>query len=53
MQAVGRADNSPGSEKLRVGAEERVTTEEEEEEEEEGEDIDLREDLEVLPVNFL
>ena len=32
MQAVGRADNSPGSEKLRVGAEERVTTEEEEEE---------------------
>ena len=38
MQAVGRADNSPGSEKLRVGAEERVTMEKEEEEEEEEEE---------------
>jgi hypothetical protein len=59
MQAVGRADNSPGSEKLRVGAEERRTREEEEEEkeEEEGGDVDLREDLEEaedsLPANFL
>jgi hypothetical protein len=54
MQAVGRADNSPGSEKLRVGAEERRTRGEEEEE---GEDVDLNEDLEGveegLPVNLL
>jgi hypothetical protein len=60
MQAVGRTDNSPGSEKLRVGAaaeERRTRGEEEEEEEEEEKDVDLRENLEEvdegLPVNFL
>ena len=44
MQAVGRADNSPGSERLRVGAEERVTMEKEEEEEAEEEEEEGRED---------
>ena len=46
MQAVGRADNSPGSEKLRVGAEERVTTEKEEEEADSREGLNEEEEEE-------